>query len=120
MVRPRPAGFERPTSGVRVSPSCRDKGRMWGRVGALCLSSSLFESLGFPKARWSHPNEDKHKAPTSTLPRPLSLQDAGRTFPDSVVKNHQALDHDGPVFCYLKALWIGDFKINQNIACHAL
>ncbi len=114
---------------------------MWGRVGALCLSSSLFESLGFPKARWSHPNEDKHKAPSSTLPRPLSLQDAGRTFPDSivnhhqdacvpsvpmvqlpdsVVKIHQALDHDGPVFCYLKALWIGDFKVNQNIACHAL
>ena len=77
----------------------------------------------------------------SYTPRPLSLQDAGRTFPDSlvnhhqdagdasvpmvqlpdsIVKHHQALDHDGPVFCYLKALWIGDFKINQNIACHAL
>src|SRR5712692_10118788 len=27
-------------------PSCRDKGRMSGRVGALCLSSSLFDSLG--------------------------------------------------------------------------
>src|SRR5216683_141094 len=33
---------------------------------ALCLSSSLFDSLGFREARWSHPNEDKHKAPSST------------------------------------------------------
>ena len=67
-MRPRPDGFSRPNSGMRVSPSCRDKGRMWGRVGALCLSSSLFDSLGFREARWSHPNEDKHKAPSSTPP----------------------------------------------------
>ena len=88
-MRLHPDGFSRPNSGMRVSPSCRDKGRMWGRVGALCLSSSLFDSLGFREARWSHPNEDKHKAPSSTPPRPLSLQDAGRTFPDSIVKHHQ-------------------------------
>src|SRR5258706_12147040 len=66
---------------MRVSPSCRDKGRMWGRVGALCLSSSLFDSLGFREARWSHPHEDKHKAPSSTPLRPLSLQDPGTHLP---------------------------------------
>jgi len=38
-----------------------------------------------------HPNEDKHKAPSSTPPCPLSLQDPGPQasqwlgFPDSVV-----------------------------------
>jgi len=89
MVRPRSDGFERPTSGMRVSPSSRDKGRMWGRVGAWCLSLWLFDSLGFHEARWSHPDEDKHQAHSSTPPRPLSLQDAGRTFPDSIVKHHQ-------------------------------
>ncbi len=72
-----------------MSPSCRDKGRMWGRVGAWCLSWWLFDSLGFREARWSHSDEDKHQAPSSTPPRPLSLQDAGRTFPDSIVKHHQ-------------------------------
>ncbi len=45
--------------------------------------------MGFREARWSHPNQDKHKAPSSTLPRPLSLQDAGRTFLDSIVTHHQ-------------------------------
>ncbi len=47
---------------------------------------SLFDSSGFREARWSHSDEDKHKAPSSTPPRPLSLQDAGRTFPDALVK----------------------------------
>ena|SRR6266446_3774399 len=70
-------------------PSCRDKGRMRGRVGAWCLSWWLFDSLGFREARWSHPNEDKHQAPSSTPPHPLSLQDTGHTFPDSIVKHHQ-------------------------------
>ena len=52
-------------------------------------------SLRFREAGWSHPNEDKHKAPSSTLPRPLSLQDAGDAsvpmvqLPHSVVKIHQ-------------------------------
>src|SRR5258708_735457 len=75
--------------------SCRDKGRMWGRVGAWCLSWWQREPLGFREARWSPPNEDKHQAPSSTPPRPLSLQDPGSQapqwigFPDSVVKIHQ-------------------------------
>jgi hypothetical protein len=73
--------------GTLASPAfCRDKGQMWGRVGALCLSSSLFDSSGFREARWSHPNEDKHKAPSSTPPHPLSLQDGLRLLLHSVVK----------------------------------
>src|SRR5438132_13811879 len=40
-------------------------------------------------ASGSHSDEDKHQAPSSTPPRPLSLQDAGRTFPDAIVKQHQ-------------------------------
>src|SRR5260370_24346843 len=69
--------------------SGRDKGRMWGRVGALCLSWWL------RGANRSHPNQDKYKAPSSTPPRPLSLQDPGPQasqwigFPDSVVNIHQ-------------------------------
>src|SRR5713101_3327709 len=34
----------------RPPPSCRDKGRMWGRVGALCLSWWHDEWSGFPEA----------------------------------------------------------------------
>src|SRR5260221_9507962 len=45
--------------------SCRDKGRMWGRVGAWCLSWWQREPLGFREARWSPPNEDKHQAPST-------------------------------------------------------
>jgi hypothetical protein len=42
----------------------------------------------------SNPNEscchqDRHKAPASTQPFPLSLQDRGLPLPDSVVKVHQ-------------------------------
>jgi len=46
---------------------------------------------GLRGANRSHPNEDKHKAPSSTPSRPLSLQDPGPQapqwigFPDSVV-----------------------------------
>src|SRR5712692_715880 len=32
---------------------------------------------GLRGAQRSHPNEDKHQAPSSTPPRPLSLQDPG-------------------------------------------
>ena len=62
---------------MRVAPSCRDKGRMWGWVGALCLSWWQRDSPGFREAVWSHSHQDKHKAPSSTQPRPLSLQDGG-------------------------------------------
>jgi hypothetical protein len=43
--------------------------------GALCLSCWQRASLVLRQAAWSHSDEDKHKAPASTLPRPLSLQD---------------------------------------------
>ncbi len=56
---------------------------------AWCLSWWHDEWSGFREATRSHPHEDKHKAPSSTPPHPLSLQDAGRTFPDSVGTIHQ-------------------------------
>src|SRR5579859_5395825 len=56
--------------------SCRDRGWMKGWVGALCLSSSQQDSLGCRDADGSHSDEDRHKAPSSTLPLPLSLQNA--------------------------------------------
>src|SRR6266851_4893861 len=68
--------------------SCRDKGWIWGRVGALCLSLVATRSSGDCV-------EQTGRTPTRTStrpphpPRPLSLQDAGRTFLDSIVKHHQ-------------------------------
>src|SRR5712692_5904996 len=72
-----------------LPPSCRDKGWTWRRVGAWCLSWWQREWSGLREANRSPPHEDKHKAPSSTLLRPLSLQDAGRPFPDSVGNIHQ-------------------------------
>jgi hypothetical protein len=44
----------------------------------------------------TYPNEDKHKAPSSTPPRPLSLQDAGALpLPDLIVNIHQVTQHLG-------------------------
>src|SRR5260370_23751403 len=64
-----------------LPPSCRDKGWTWSRVGALCLSCWPDEWSGLREANRSPPHEDKHKAPSSTPLRPLSLQDAGRPSP---------------------------------------
>src|SRR5947208_1965716 len=58
-------------------PCCRDKGRMRGRAGALCLSSSPYETPGFRQVNGSHSRQDKHKAPSPTPPLPLSLQHVG-------------------------------------------
>src|SRR5712692_7390515 len=75
--------------------SCRDKGRMWGRVGAWCLSWWQREPVGTAWSKQSHPNQDKHQASSSTPPRPLSLPDPGPQapqwigLPDSVVNIHQ-------------------------------
>src|SRR5579859_996096 len=60
--------------------SCRDRGWMWGRVGALCLSSWHHDSVRFLEAEGSWPNEDRHKAPSSTPPLPLSLQMGSERF----------------------------------------
>src|SRR6266851_5580672 len=55
---------------------------------------------GLRGAQRSHPNQDKHKAPSSTPPRPLSLQDPGPQapqwigLPDLVVKIHQVARPD--------------------------
>ena len=70
----------------------RDRERMWGRVGALCLSSSQYDAVGFHGAEESHPDEDRHKAPTSAPPFPLSLQMGDEHFlllPGLIGKNHQ-------------------------------
>ena len=89
-----PDEFCRPNRGIawlRPPPSCRDKGWMWRWVGALCLSWWQHDSPGFRMATWSHSHQDKHKAPSSTPPRPLSLQKGTPSSPllHSVVKVHQ-------------------------------
>ncbi len=66
----------------RSLPFCRDKGRTRGRAGALCLSLWQLDSSKFRGANRSYPNEDKHKAPSSTQPIPLSLQTRGCKSPD--------------------------------------
>src|SRR5712692_6790786 len=74
----------------------------WGNVGTrggcgagwgpcACPGGNAIHG-GLCGATRPHPNEDKHKAPSSPPPRPLSLQDAGGhflSFPDSVVTSHQ-------------------------------
>src|SRR5579863_1766411 len=58
--------------------SCRDRGWMRGWVGAWCLSCSPDDWCGFREANGSHPHQDRHLAPASSPPFPLSLQDAER------------------------------------------
>src|SRR5947209_943673 len=47
---------------------------MRGRVGASCLSSCGDDWSGLHNPGESRGNQDRHKAPTSTPPFPLSLQ----------------------------------------------
>src|SRR5258708_17958828 len=78
----------------------------WGNVGTrggcgagwgpcACPGGNAIQ-WGLRGANRSHPNQDKHKAPSSTPRRPLSLQDPRPQasqwigFPDSVVNIHQA------------------------------
>src|SRR5260221_5349126 len=69
---------------------------------------------GLRGATRSHPNQDKHQAPSSTPPRPLSLQDPGpqapqwRGFPESGVNIQQVYELFPP------PLGIG------NVGCRAL
>src|SRR5229473_6388872 len=95
-----------PTEWGKVRPaSCRDKGRRGVDEGALCLSWWGCDRVASRNPDHASCHQDKHKAPTLLHVHPLSLQDGGRhshSFPDSVVKNHQALDHDGPVFGHLE------------------
>src|SRR5579859_1882914 len=51
-------------------PSCRNRGRMRGRVGALCLSSSECDPFPLRNPTESYDNKDKHKAPTLPLITP--------------------------------------------------
>src|SRR5258708_36440336 len=57
--------------------SCRDKGRCGAGWGPCACPGGNASQWGFRGANRSHPNQDKHKAPSSTPPRPLSLQDPG-------------------------------------------
>ena len=54
---------------------------------------------GSRQAKGSHLDEDRHKAPSSTLPHPLSLQDGGAAggphIPESGRQVHQ--DGGGPL-----------------------
>src|SRR6266851_2493519 len=80
--------------GKRPPPSCRDKGRMWGRVGALCLSWWHDEWSGFPEANRpvsSPPGQAQGPLihPTPPLVPTGCIQDAGRTFPDAVGTIHR-------------------------------
>ena len=43
-------------------------------AGAWCLSWGPHDALGCRNAEGSHPNEDRHQAPTFPHVRPLSLQ----------------------------------------------
>src|SRR6266851_10355279 len=69
-------------------------GKSWRARPCACPGGNALQ-WGLCGAQRSHPNQDKHKAPSSTLPRPLSLQDPGPQapqwigFPDSVVNIHQ-------------------------------
>ena len=67
-------------SGKRLETplTCRDKGQTWGKAGAWCLSWWPCDASGLREAYGSHPNGDRHQAPSSTQPFPLSLQEARR------------------------------------------
>lgn len=52
---------------------------MWAGVGAWCLSSSGGEPHISANPDASSGNQDRHQAPSSTHPHPLSLQNAGRS-----------------------------------------
>src|ERR1700680_5016433 len=54
-----PCGRPRPPLTTEGDNSCRDKGWMRGRGGALCSSSWHPDSPGFRQARWSRCDEDK-------------------------------------------------------------
>jgi len=52
----------------------------------LCLSSSLYDLVGFCKAEGSYPNGDRHKAPAHPHILPLSLQDGGGVSGHSLIR----------------------------------
>jgi hypothetical protein len=54
---------------------CRDRGRMWGWEGALCLSAWPLQVSWFGETSQAPQDADRHKAPSQPLPHPLSLQD---------------------------------------------
>ena len=67
---------------MRLSASCRDKGRGGVDEGALCLSWSECDHLASRNPNASKSEEDKHKAPTLPHIRPLSLQDGDTRIPE--------------------------------------
>src|SRR5581483_5951466 len=82
-----------------VSPNCRDKGMRGEEAGALCLSGvgrsgSCHDAM---PAR-SHPHQDKHKAPASAPPRPLSLQNGDDTLSPITIFDCQISSEPGRAF----------------------
>ena len=65
---------------------------MGGGLVLVLVASRLFWDYVMPRGS-SYPHEDKHQAPASTPPHPLSLQDVGPLAAPfllhSVRKNHQ-------------------------------
>jgi len=68
---------------------CRDRGRLMWKGGGLVPVLVWVRFIGLTQARTNRVvTRDRHKAPTSTPPFPLSLQGAERSsFPDSVVSH---------------------------------
>jgi replicative DNA helicase len=102
---------------------CRDRGWMRGRAGALCLSSLPSDSLGHRDTNGSYLHEDRHQAPTSTLPFPLSLQDAGlaATSGDVYWDEITSIEPDGEAEVYdmtvegLHNFVAGDIVVHNSI-----
>src|SRR5712692_4830191 len=102
-------------------PSCRDNGRMWGRVGALCLSWSECDSVVVSRWAWpDHPAPDKHKAPSSALPHPLSLQDAGAaSVPTRMIPLFGCQKSSGGRGCQRPAKSDSHIRLSKFIRSHA-
>ena len=75
-----PGPLPRHTMGDTQGAWVRRWRRAWwtrGWEGALCLSSWQHDSTGLHEANGSYPDEDRHKALTSSPLLPLSLHDTG-------------------------------------------
>ena len=68
---------------IRLANIIRDKGWMWGRVGALCLSWWQCDSSGFREAAWSYPTPTRTSTrpphPPHSAPCPYSGEETFRT-----------------------------------------
>src|SRR5260370_29208466 len=66
---------------MRVSPSCRDKGRMWGRVGAWCLSWWQRDPLSSVRQDGRTPTRTSTRPPHPLHPAPCPYRTRDAHFP---------------------------------------